>query len=304
LIDEIRDALTNSDDAIRNKVDQFFNSPTSAGPQLNISISNGQLKINVESERLFIGDLLSDWQNSLISLNSSSDLESFGREADNNLSEVKTLVDLMSLAVNSLSPSSNLSQTTIDGYKSDISSARTSIGTSISGLSTALAGFRTAKSNLLIEEKELALKLAGSTGDALAFQEAKVEASKASVEGYKARLLKTIIRAPITGTVTEQEAKVGEIVSVGSIIVSLISESDFEIESNVPEADISNLKVGQKADVTLDAYDSNLIFKATVTSVNPAETIIDGVATFSLPGQYDFVQIISDGTEWFIISKF
>ncbi len=94
------------------------------------------------------------------------------------------------------------------------------------------------------------------------------------------------IRSPISGVVTHIEAEVGETISASNPVVSVISSGQYQIEANLPEADVVKVKVGAPADVTLDAYGSDQIFKAKVVEVNPAETLIDGVATYKATIQF------------------
>jgi len=88
------------------------------------------------------------------------------------------------------------------------------------------------------------------------------------------------ITAPISGVVTDVQANVGETISSGNPVVSLISADQFEIEAHLPESDIAKVRVGAEAQVTLDAYGSDDMFQAKVASVDPAETIVEGVATY------------------------
>ena len=64
--------------------------------------------------------------------------------------------------------------------------------------------------------------------------------------------------------------------------MSIISKSGFEIESFVPEADIAKVKIENQAKLTLDAYGDNEWFDAKVVSIDPAETIIENVATYKI----------------------
>ena len=98
------------------------------------------------------------------------------------------------------------------------------------------------------------------------------------------------IYAPFAGVVTREDAKVGEIAAPNITLVSLISESALEIEANITEADIAKIKLGNHAEVTLDAYNSNftdVAFTATVTAIDPAEIIIDGVPTYKTTLQFE-----------------
>ncbi|MFA5022657.1 MAG: efflux RND transporter periplasmic adaptor subunit [Candidatus Paceibacterota bacterium] len=97
------------------------------------------------------------------------------------------------------------------------------------------------------------------------------------------------LRAPITGTITRLDIKTGEQAIAGQASVSMISSGLFQIESFVPEINIANLKVGNPAEVTLDAYGSSVPFSAQVISIDPAETIHDGVSTYKVKLQFSAV---------------
>ena len=76
------------------------------------------------------------------------------------------------------------------------------------------------------------------------------------------------------------DAKVGEMATVNVVIASVISSGDFQMTANIPEADIAKVKIGNIARVTLDAYGSDKFFDASVSKIDPAETMIEGVATY------------------------
>ncbi|MEW5908090.1 MAG: efflux RND transporter periplasmic adaptor subunit [Patescibacteria group bacterium] len=286
LVDKLQDAYTKSDDAIRNKVDQFFSNARGSNPQINFNISNSQLKNDIEWERFLIEETLVAWQMLASNLSISNVLDSYIQTAKNNLDQTKIFLDKIALAVNYLIPTADLSQTTIDSWKADVSTARTNINTAISNLLLAEEKLRTSQSNLLLVQNELALQKAGSTPEAIKAQEALVEQAEANVENYKAELAKTIIYSPVNGVVTVQDAKVGEIIPANKNVISIISESNFEIEVDVPEADIAKVKINDSADITLDAYGKDIIFRAKVVKIDPGEIIIEGVATYKTTLQF------------------
>ncbi len=88
------------------------------------------------------------------------------------------------------------------------------------------------------------------------------------------------IRAPFDGIVTKIDAKIGEIALSNNVLVTLMSDGIFQIESYIPEVNISKIKINDYAQITLDAYGENQFFKAEVISIDPAETIKDGVSTY------------------------
>lgn len=287
LVDKIEDAYTKSDDAVRNRVDQFFTNPRASNPQLNFTLSNSQLENDVEWGRFVIESALSQWKISLDGLAISSDLDFYSSEAKQKLSQVKSFLDKVSLAVNSLSATASLTQTTIDGWKSAVSTARTNVNTATANITSAEDSLKSAQSSLLLEENELALKLAGSTPEEIKEQEAQVESAKASALNLRALIAKTILRSPISGILTKRDVEVGEIVSAGERAVSIISANKFEIEANVPEADIAKIKINNQAKITLDAYGSNVEFLAKVSFIDPAETVVEGVPTYKIKLQLE-----------------
>jgi HlyD family secretion protein len=189
------------------------------------------------------------------------------------LNKIKNLLDVIKITTSFTSTE-----------KSDLSTQKTTIGAEISAVSADIQAIAVQKTtntnNIAAAEAELALKKAGSTSDEITAEEAKVKSLEASVLSAKAELDKTVIIAPISGTVTRQDAKVGQIDSANVILVSLISASNFEIEANIPEADIAKVAVGNTADITLDAYGSDVRFETKVVKIDPAETEIEGVATY------------------------
>lgn len=271
LSDAVADAFTRADNAIRNNVDQFFVNPGGANPTLDLLVTNSQLVLQVQNERLFVENTLNAWS---------------GTTAKSDLTQIKTFLDSVALTLNSAKPTTSTSQSTIDGYKTDVSTARTSVNTAISTLTSAEEGNKDSESALTLAEQELILKKAGATPEQLRIQIAKVNDAEASVLNYQVLLGKTIIKSPIGGIVTKQNINIGEIVSANSLVVSVISGASFKIETDIPEADIAKVDLTDPASVTLDAYGDDLVFPVMITSIEPAETIIEGVPTYTTTLQF------------------
>jgi HlyD family secretion protein len=149
-------------------------------------------------------------------------------------------------------------------------------------ISAAQEKINNAQNALTSARAELALKEAGATPQQIATQKARVKAARAQVQQAEAQLSKTLLRSPIKGTVTETNAKTGEIIAAGKPVISIISQADFEIEAKVPEASIAKIKIGNPAKITLDAYGPDVLFKAKVFAIDPAETIVEGLTTYKV----------------------
>ena len=195
-------------------------------------------------------------------------------------------MDKTAFAINITTAGSALSQTTIDTWRGEAATARTNVGIVVSNLLAADEKLKTAESNFSLANQELVLKKAGATNEQIQAQEAQVEKAEANVLSYRAQLSKTILRSPINGVVTRQNAKVGEIISANSVLVSIISEFNFEIEVDVPEVDVAKLELGDTAKATLDAYGDDEIFTAIVVAIDPAETFIEGVPSYKTTLQF------------------
>lgn len=274
LVARIQDAYTKSDDAVRNKADQFISSPRSSSPTLNLSFSvSAQLKSDIESLRVELESLLVSWKSSLNGLSPAAEIGPHAASAKTNLERIKVFLDLAALAVSAAIPNTGLPQATLDGYRSDVSTARSTIETAILNLTSA-------GSNLTIQEREFILKQAPPLPEKISAQEAAYEEALAKAGTIKAQIAKTAIRSPLNGTVSAVGIKVGEIVSANAAVVSVISTETLQIEVNVPEADVATINVGQTGDVTLDAYGSGVAFRGRIVAIDPAETIVEGVATY------------------------
>ena len=111
--------------------------------------------------------------------------------------------------------------------------------------------------------------------------------AQASNDAVLSRINKRKIYAPFSGTVANVGIKTGE--STGSIsgtdttttgTITLISENDYEVTLKAPEISVAKLAVGQDVSLSLDAYGKDVIFPGKITSINPAETIVEGVPVY------------------------
>ncbi len=90
---------------------------------------------------------------------------------------------------------------------------------------------------------------------------ANIEMAKAMVDGAEVALEYTFIRAPFDGTVLTKNADIGEMVvpmaaSVGSksAVVTIADMTSLQVEADVSESNIQNVKPDQPCEITLDAY--------------------------------------------------
>lgn len=296
VIDKLQDAYTKADDAVHSKADQFIINANTTNPQVSFPVSNSVAEAGFESNRSSVGAVLISWQAQLLSVPATNDMAPYLAAGDSNLLQVSAFLDLGLQVLNAAVISPSFSQSTVDGYKTDIASGRTNVSAARINVSAAREKLALAEADVVVAQNKLALAEAGTVTEQVTSQEAAVKQAEANVEGQAARvqqadaqvlsaqaeLAKTILRSPISGIVTMQEAKVGEYVTSGKALAAVISEAAFQITTKVPEADIAKIVVGQDAVSTLDAYGSDTEFQVRVAAIDPAETIVDGVATYKV----------------------
>ena len=287
VIDAIESAYSIVDDAVHNQLDQFITNPRGANPQVDFLSTNSEIIAAIEIHRPSVEAILATWQKEILSLSLSGDLAKAVVNAQKNLSEVSSLLTLAATALSNAISSSSVTQSDITGYVTDVAAARSATNTSISSLTTAATARTSAFATLNTAQKNLALKRAGAVATDIDVQKAQNRVAEALLEDARAALQKTIITAPFRGVVTRMDITPGEIVSPNGAGVSVISTDAFEVESFVPEINISLLSVGNPATITLDAYGGSVFFKAKIVSIDPAQTVRDGVSTYRATLQFN-----------------
>lgn len=278
--DLLDDAYAKADDAVRTKTDDLFLNDDTTTPQLSFSVSKSQAEVDVVALRIRVTNELSAWRSELQGLSTNLTPEEFmGRLilGQNHLSVIR---EYLAKALDVTDAAVAVSAATLSSYKANIYTGRTNVNIVSSNLNTQEQTIESQKITVQKIKDELTLKLAGSTLEQVAAQEAQLDEAKASVHYYKSQISKTLLQSPFAGIVTKKNAEIGDIVNANTPVVSLIGSEKFEIEVNIAESDISKVKVGSKAIVTLDAYGKGVLFDAEVTQIDLSETIIEGVATY------------------------
>lgn len=293
----LRDAFAKADDAVRKQTDDCFTNDATANPQLAFRTTNAQAEIDAERDRRAAELILAAWPGRLIGVDTATPaaLDALLIAMARDLDVMRTFLEE---AVATVNAASELSPATVATYKTNLGTARANVNTAAttaddlaqaiavqratnaSAHASAEADVTTAANARRAADAALALARAGATTEAIAAAEADLASAEALVAATDADLAKTILRAPFSGIITVQDAKLGAIATAGTPLTTLIADAAFEIRANIPEVDVSGLATGQTAAITLDAYGADAPFTATVASVDPAATVIDGVPTY------------------------
>ena len=171
----------------------------------------------------------------------------------------------------------------------DKSTLQSSLENAEADVERAEASFDYQESNLnrnkVLFEKEL---LAKSEYDLILFNyktsKAEVKSAKANFSRAQRNLSYASIYAPIDGIVLNRAVEEGQTVAASMNTPELFTItndlSTMEVEANIDEADIGQLKVGQRVEFNVDAF-SELTFKGYVTEIRLQPNSASNVITYT-----------------------
>jgi len=275
----VTDAYAKANDAVRNQIGSFYSNPDSNNPQLSFSVNDSGVLNTANAERVQVGQELTIWQSEINALSSTASTSTLNQtliRAQGHLSVIATMLNTDATAVvdeNGLSPS----QETTD--KTAITSAITEVNGATSAISGIQQSIASEQAAVAQAQAQLAETLSGSTPQAIAAQQAAVAQAQANVQSIKVNIANASLESPISGVVTVQNAKVGQLASPGQVMTSIISGNNFEVDAYVPETDIGKVAIGDTVNMTFDAFHGET-FPGKVFYIDPAQTIESGVVDY------------------------
>jgi HlyD family secretion protein len=141
-----------------------------------------------------------------------------------------------------------------------------------------------------LERAEHALRLAEvDLTDARADKAARraaVQEAEGALRQARKDLEESLIRAPVDAILVERRVEIGSVVADvsaagGSVLAILADDSSLRLVAEVDENEIAPVRVGQDADVTLDAF-AGESFSGTVVKVMESGTVETNVSNFEI----------------------
>lgn len=200
----------------------------------------------------------------------------------NSLSSVLTSLQIIRDQTNTDSYISSVSvadKAALDSQKSAVSSALSSVSTLQGSIASSNASLQTAMHNS--EAKQSAPRQ-----EDVDLAQAQVLSAQGQVDSARAVLNNTVLSAPFSGQVDKDNVVAGSIASPNVPVIT-ISNDTLEIDTYIPEINLSGAKIGSKANVTLDAFGNSVIFPSTVVLIDLAPTIVNGVSVYSAKLKFD-----------------
>lgn len=93
-------------------------------------------------------------------------------------------------------------------------------------------------------------------------------AAAANLEQAKINLDRTVVRAPVDGVVAKREVQLGQRITAGTHLLSVIPVSQIYVNANFKEVQLSHVKPGQSVTLHADMYGSSVTYHGRVVGVS------------------------------------
>jgi len=174
-------------------------------------------------------------------------------------------------------------QDKVASYETRIATEEANLVSAQGSRDQALSDISTYQTAVQISQAQLDLKKAGSRQTDIDGARGRVQSARADLQKAQADYDDTILKAPIDGTITKVSLKEGEFTpgqfSETVAAITILGISPYRIEVFTSEIDIPKIKYGQTGSLLLDAYPDRS-FTVTVSEIDPAATVIDGVPKY------------------------
>lgn len=193
------------------------------------------------------------------------------------------------------------------GTQTALDQARTQVDIQKANLASAMAQIASNRAELDGFKADIALADAGlQSANAVILQR------QAKLRDIEIDLARTDIKSPVEGVVVKRDIELGQTVAASLSAPTLFTIAqdlrEIDIYANIDEADVGQLKAGQKVSFTVNAY-PNRTFEGSVRMVRLSAQTVQNVVTYTavisvqnqdqslLPGMTANLQIITDEKE-------
>ncbi|MXO73272.1 HlyD family efflux transporter periplasmic adaptor subunit [Alteraurantiacibacter buctensis] len=108
-----------------------------------------------------------------------------------------------------------------------------------------------------------------------------VRAAQARVDAARLMLERTVIRAPVAGTVAQRTVQPGQQVAPGTPLLHVVPLAQAFVEANFRETQLGPVRVGQPVELTSDFHGSDVVYHGRVSGIGAAS----GAASSLIPAQ-------------------
>ncbi|MFW9065830.1 HlyD family efflux transporter periplasmic adaptor subunit [Klebsiella sp. C228] len=91
-----------------------------------------------------------------------------------------------------------------------------------------------------------------------------VVAARTRLDQARINLARMVIRAPVDGVVTQRSVDIGQHVQAGNRLMRVVPIEDIYVDANFKEGQLSDVRPGQKVELTSDLYGSGVVYHGVV----------------------------------------
>ena len=164
-------------------------------------------------------------------------------------------------------------------------------GKTIATIDTTIIEARIAEAEAIVVSSETQVSYLKRVGVGNAYEridaaQAEVDRAQAVVDQLKAQLAQATLATPISGTVIKVDVAPGETANPGQVIIIVANLDQMRIETtDLSERDIPAVKIGQKANVFIDALDDS--FEGEVVDIDRQSETVGGDVTYRVTVELD-----------------
>ncbi|WP_088188306.1 HlyD family efflux transporter periplasmic adaptor subunit [Desulfosporosinus sp. FKA] len=190
--------------------------------------------------------------------------------------------------------SDNLAKAQLSGNSSSIQSAQSSLNSALEALTTAqnnqnggaAKALAAAQADVTAAQYQVDQQKQGPKSSDVQSAQASIQIAQAQLASAQADLANASIIAPVDAVVVDCPLQLGQDSDSKSIITITPVGDKLEVDAAIDQADITQCKVGQKVDITLDSYPNNHI-SGTVNAVALQGTTTSNVTTYQVTATVD-----------------
>ena len=175
---------------------------------------------------------------------------------------------------------SSADKTSLDTHRNNINDALTDVVNAQQTIVSKQLAIDSVKGDLQKAEDELAQLIAPPRQEDISLYQSQVDQPQAQVDVLENRIEDAYLRSPAKGEIAEINKRVGELVQQ-DVVATLLPNDPYAIEVNIYEEDIVRVDIEDPVDISLIAFPDKT-FSGKVTSIDPAERLIDGVVYYKI----------------------
>lgn len=153
----------------------------------------------------------------------------------------------------------------------DLQAAVSSAETGVTSARTALniATTEAARVESLVKGGAMAQRDLDVANNGVAAAKAQLAAAESRLTSARQQLSDTVLRAPISGIVSDKTANAGDVVAPGAALFTVIDPSSMRLEAAVPSDQIAALRVGAPVEFSVRGY-PNQTFEGRIERISPS----------------------------------